>query len=163
MSAAAKRVLGIDPGSVRTGYGLIEVGGRGAARYLASGCVRPRSGDFPERLAEIYRGVHALIAEHRPQAFAIEEVFLARNPQSALKLGQARGVAIAAAVAHGLPVAEYAPRRVKLAVVGTGAASKAQVQHMVRVLLGLSEQAALGSDSADALAIALTHVNTAAP
>lgn len=157
------RVLGIDPGSVRTGYGVIEVGARGSARYLASGCIRPKSKAFPARLAEIYRGVDTLIQEHQPTAFAIEDVFLARNPQSALKLGQARGVAIAAAVAHDLSVAEYAPKRIKLAVVGTGSASKAQVQHMVKMLLQLHDAVALGSDSADALAIALTHVNTSGP
>ena len=99
-----------------------------------------------------------IIATHRPSELAIEEVFLARNPSSALKLGQARGVAIAAAVAGGLPVHEYAARRVKQAVVGTGRASKAQVQHMVRVILGLS--AAPASDAADALAIGICHVNT---
>lgn len=155
-------VLGIDPGSVRTGFGLIEIrrGGRGL-RYLASGCVKPSSKRFTDRLAEIYSGVSSVIAEHEPALVAIEEVFMARNPQSALKLGQARGVAIAAAVAAGLPVYEYAPRRVKQAVVGTGAASKHQVQHMVRALLELSERPP--SDSADALALAICHINTARP
>ena len=114
-----------------------------------------------ERLAEIYRGVDQLIVQYQPHMLSIEEVFLARNPQSALKLGQARGVAIAAAVAHDLPVAEYAARRVKQVVVGTGRASKSQVQHMVRILLKLP--AAPSEDAADALAIAICHVNTVRP
>jgi crossover junction endodeoxyribonuclease RuvC len=151
-------VLGIDPGSRVTGYGVVEVGGSGAC-YRASGCIRPRAGSFVGRLGEIYRGVETLIRELSPDEMAIEEVFLATNPASALKLGQARGVAIAAAVAGGLPVTEYAARTVKLAVVGTGSASKPQVQHMVRVLLGLSGSPA--ADAADALAIAICHVNTA--
>lgn len=153
-----RRVLGIDPGSRVTGYGVVEVTEHGC-RYLASGCIRPAAGVFVDRLGEIYRGVDALIREHAPHEIAVEEVFLASNPASALKLGQARGAAIAAAVAARLPVSEYAARRVKLAVVGTGKASKAQVQHMVRVLLKLSGNPA--ADAADALAIAICHVNTA--
>jgi crossover junction endodeoxyribonuclease RuvC len=137
---------------------MVEVTRAGTV-YLASGCIRPRTGAFVERLGEIYHGVEALIREHAPDEMAIEEVFIASNPASALKLGQARGVAVAAAVAHGLPVTEYAARRVKLAVVGTGSASKTQVQHMVRVLLRLSGSPA--ADAADALAIAICHVNTA--
>ena len=151
------RVIGIDPGSRLTGYGLVEAGGQGL-RYRASGCIRTDAGTFPDRLAEIYRGISELIEDHQPDEVAIEEVFLARNPSSALKLGQARGVAIAAAVAHGLPVHEYAARRVKQGLVGTGRASKAQVQHMVRVLLSLP--GAPQADAADALAIAICHVNT---
>ena len=157
----AIRVLGIDPGSRITGYGLVDcVEGKRSAPpvYVASGCVKPKAKAFPERLAEIYRGVAQLIVQYEPQMLSIEEVFLARNPQSALKLGQARGVAIAAAVAHDLPVAEYAARRVKQVVVGTGGASKSQVQHMVRVLLNLP--AAPSEDASDALAIAICHVNT---
>ena len=151
------RVIGIDPGSRLTGYGLVEVV-PGGVRYLASGCIRTSAGPFPDRLAEIYQGVSALIDEHRPDELAIEEVFLARNPASALKLGQARGVAIAAAVSRGLAVHEYAARRVKQSLVGTGRAGKDQVQHMVRVILSLpgTPQA----DAADALAIAICHVNT---
>lgn len=151
------RVIGIDPGSRLTGYGVIEVLPAGI-RYVASGCIRTAAGTFPNRLAEIYEGIAALIDDHRPQEAAIEEVFLARNPASALKLGQARGVAIAAAVSRGLPVHEYAARRVKQSVVGTGRASKAQVQHMVRVLLSLP--GVPQADAADALAIAICHVNT---
>lgn len=155
---ASYRILGIDPGSRVTGYGVVELERSGAV-YLASGCIRPRAGSFVERLGEIYRGVESLIALHRPDEMAVEEVFLASNPASALKLGQARGAAIAAAVAGRLPVTEYAARTVKLAVVGTGKASKEQVQHMVRVLLRLSGTPA--ADAADALAIAICHVNTA--
>lgn len=151
------RVIGIDPGSRSTGYGVIEVGGRNLI-YLASGCIRTESGTFADRLAEIYRGVTELIADHEPHLMAIEEVFLARNPDSALKLGQARGVAIAAGVAHGLPVREYAARKVKQGVVGTGRATKQQVQHMVRVILSLPGEPQ--ADAADALAIAICHVNT---
>ncbi|MEJ2090132.1 MAG: crossover junction endodeoxyribonuclease RuvC [Gammaproteobacteria bacterium] len=151
------RVIGIDPGSRLTGYGVVDAGCGGIA-YLASGCIRTGSGAFPTRLAEIYQGVSQLITDHRPQVLAIEEVFLARNPDSALKLGQARGVAIAAAVAHGLAIHEYAARKVKQGLVGTGRASKDQVQHMVRVLLGLPAEPQ--ADAADALAIAICHVNT---
>lgn len=136
----------------------MEVGPR--LCYVGSGCIRTASGDFPARLAEIYRGICTLIEEHRPDTLAIENVFFARNVDSALKLGQARGAAIAAAAAHELQVYEYAPRQVKLAVVGTGKAAKPQVQHMVRVLLDLP--AAPQADAADALALAICHVNTPA-
>jgi crossover junction endodeoxyribonuclease RuvC len=158
VASRPRRILGIDPGSRVTGYGLVEVAASGAV-YLASGCIRPRASTFIERVGEIFHGVDSLIREHGPDEIAIEQVFLATNPASALKLGQARGAAIAAAVAGRLPVAEYAARTVKLAVVGTGRASKPQVQHMVRVLLRLSGKPA--ADAADALAIALCHVNTA--
>lgn len=151
------RIIGIDPGSRLTGYGVLEAG-NAKLRYVASGCIRTPSGALPDRLAEIYRAVGSLIAEHRPDELAIEEVFLAKNPASALKLGQARGVAIAAGVAHGLAIHEYAARRVKQTVVGSGRASKEQVQHMVRVLLELP--GVPQADAADALAIAICHVNT---
>ncbi|MCE2424743.1 MAG: crossover junction endodeoxyribonuclease RuvC [Pseudomonadales bacterium] len=149
-------MLGIDPGSRTTGYGVIEEGE--TLRYVASGCIETTRGAFPGRLADIFRGVEAVIAAHAPDEFVIEEVFVARNPQSALKLGQARGAAIAAAVDADLPVSEYAARSVKQAVVGTGRATKEQVQYMVRVLLSLS--AAPPADAADALAVAICHVNT---
>jgi crossover junction endodeoxyribonuclease RuvC len=158
MRESGRRVLGIDPGSRITGYGVVECAPAGLI-YRASGCIRPAALPFLERLGEIYRGVEALIREYHPDEVAIEEVFLARNAASALKLGQARGAAIAAAVAAGVPVSEYAARTVKLAVVGTGNAAKEQVQHMVRVLLRLSGTPA--ADAADALAIAICHVNTA--
>lgn len=151
------RVIGIDPGSRITGYGLLEAG-NGQLVYLESGCIRTPNAPLPERLAEIYRSVNTLIVQHRPEALAIEEVFLAKNASSALKLGQARGVAIAAGVANGLPVFEYAARSVKQAIVGSGKAGKDQVAHMVRVLLNLPGLPQ--ADAADALAIAICHVNT---
>ena len=157
MTGATVRVLGIDPGSRVTGYGVVEAG-FGGIRYVASGCVRTGSGDMAPRLAEIYRGLSEVIATYEPRDAAVEEVFMARNPSSALKLGQARGVAIAASVAGHLSVHEYAARRVKQAVVGTGKADKPQVQHMVTTILGLS--GAPQEDAADALAIAICHVNT---
>jgi len=154
------RILGIDPGSRLTGYGVIDVR-RGKAIYLASGCIRTRGDSAAERLFEIYVGVTTLIDEHAPHAVAVEEVFLAHNVSSALKLGQARGAALAAAASRQLPVAEYAARRVKQAVTGTGSATKQQMQHMVKVLLDLSRAPA--SDAADALAIAICHINTQGP
>ena len=152
------RVLGIDPGSRITGYGLVAAE-RSRLTFVAAGRIRPPLGAMPARLGKIYEGVAELIGAYNPDVLAIEDVFLARNPQSALKLGQARGVAIAAAVAANLEVFEYPARTVKKTVVGTGRATKAQVQHMVRVLLNLKGQPA--PDAADALAIAICHVNTA--
>jgi crossover junction endodeoxyribonuclease RuvC len=151
------RILGIDPGSRVTGYGVVEVR-RGRTVYVASGCIRAAHTTVPQRLGEIYEGVAALIGEHAPDAVAIEQVFMARNASSALKLGQARGAALAAVVNVGLPVAEYAARRVKQAVTGVGGASKQQVQHMVCRLLNL--RASPSTDAADALAIAICHINT---
>ena len=150
-------VLGIDPGSRRTGYGLLAVRER-SVEYVASGCIKAEVGDMPQRLGIIYRGVSELIDQFNPTELAIEEVFLAKNASSALKLGQARGVAIAAAVAGELPVHEYAARRVKQSLVGTGRGSKEQVEHIVRILWKLP--GAPQADAADALAIALCHVNT---
>jgi crossover junction endodeoxyribonuclease RuvC len=152
-----RRVLGIDPGSRVTGYGVIDVTASGMV-YVGSGCIRPTEGAFVERLGAIYRGMTELLVTFGPDEVAVEDVFVAANPASALKLGQARGAAIAAVVGRNLPVAEYAARRVKQAVVGTGRATKEQVQHMVRVLLRLPGQPA--ADAADALAIAICHVNT---
>lgn len=151
-------ILGIDPGSRRTGYGVLELEG-GQPSYLASGCINVAKLSMPERLAAIYNGVCEVIATYQPATLAIEEVFVSKNARSALILGQARGVAIAAGVQHDLSVSEYAARQVKLAVVGTGRASKEQIQHMVQVILNLSGQPQ--EDAADALAIALCHVNTA--
>ena len=157
LAKVPERVLGIDPGSRVTGYGIIDAAAD-TARYVASGAVITAKGPFTSRLADIYSGVSDVIAEHAPTTLAIEEVFFAKNAQSALKLGQARGVAIAAAVASTLQVHEYAPRSVKLAVVGSGRASKAQVQYMVRAILGLDTEPQ--ADAADALAVAICHVNT---
>lgn len=152
------RVLGIDPGSRVTGYGVIDVAGSRLS-YVASGCIRARGDSMPARLKEIYDGVHTILEDYSPDQIAIEQVFMAKNPDSALKLGQARGVAIAAAMHNEVPIDEYAARRVKQAVVGTGRATKKQVQHMVMALLKLDQEPA--SDAADALAIAICHVNTA--
>lgn len=148
------RILGIDPGSRLTGYGLIDTDGQ-HARYVSSGCLKVTGATLPEKLGLIFTELSALIGEFKPHQFAIENVFMNRNADSALKLGQARGAAICAAVTCALPVAEYAPREIKQAVVGKGGADKCQVQHMVRVLLNLSE--APQADAADALAIALCH------
>ena len=156
--AGPLRVLGIDPGSRITGYGLVTADG-GRLSFVAAGRIRPPAGRMPERLRRIHQDVAELIATHGADVLAIEDVFLARNPQSALKLGQARGAAIVAAAAAGLEVFEYPARTVKKTVVGTGRATKAQVQHMVRILLNLKGQPA--PDAADALAIAICHVNTA--
>lgn len=154
------RVLGLDPGSQTTGFGVVESGPEGT-RYLASGSIRVRAGTgaaaFAKRLQDIYAGVVAVVAEHRPTEIAIERVFVHRNPDSALKLGQARGAALCATFASGAALHEYTPREVKLAIVGFGAAEKEQVQRMVKSLLGLEGR--LGADAADALAIALCHAH----
>ena len=126
--------------------------------YVASGCIAPREEALPRRLAIIHEGISQLVEEHSPDEVAIEQVFMARNAQSALVLGQARGAAIAAVTTRALPLSEYAARQVKLAVAGTGKADKSQIQHMVQVLLALSGKPQ--ADAADALAIALCHVNT---
>ncbi len=151
------RVLGIDPGSRVTGFGLIETDGI-HSRYLGSGCIRTADGDFPQRLGEIFNGIRAVLDEWRPQEVAIEQVFVSRNASSALKLGQARGAAISAIVTRELPVFEYTPAAVKQGLVGNGRAEKEQVQHMVRVILGM--QGKMGLDESDALAIALCHAHS---
>jgi crossover junction endodeoxyribonuclease RuvC len=159
--AANVRILGLDPGSLITGYAVIDCAGS-KSQYLASGSIRTRGESFPNRLEDIFGAVTKLVAEWQPEEIAIERVFMHRNADSALKLGQARGAALcgtfAAGAAGGAKVFEYAPREVKLAVVGTGAAQKEQVQLMVKQLLRLS--GTLGADAADALAIALCHAHT---
>lgn len=150
-------ILGIDPGSRKTGFGIINyVSGR--SEYLTSGVIRLPAGDLPERLKVIYASVTELILLHCPDQLAIEQVFMAKSAGSALKLGQARGAAIVACVAQDLAVAEYSARQIKQAVVGTGAADKSQVQHMVKVLLKLPAEPQ--EDAADALAAALCHAHT---
>lgn len=151
------RILGIDPGSRITGYGVIDSDGI-RSRYVASGCVRTEDEAFPQRLGEIFQGIQAVVHDHHPEEMAVEQVFVAKNASSALKLGQARGAAICAGVAAGLPVTEYTPRTVKLSVVGSGAAEKGQVAEMVRVLLRIERT--LVADEADALAVALSHAHT---
>ncbi len=151
------RVLGIDPGSRRTGLGVVETT-RDGLRPVAWECVRMDGGPLSARLGEIYRGVQRVIEQHRPDAVAVEQVFVANNARSALVLGQASGSAVCAAVVAGLEVEEYSALQIKRAVVGAGSAKKEQVQHMVRVLLGL--RAPPGSDEADALACAICHIHT---
>jgi crossover junction endodeoxyribonuclease RuvC len=151
------RVLGLDPGSQRTGFGIIDCRA-GTERYVTSGCIEVAGADMVVRLQRIHAQLCALVAEHRPDMVAIERVFLHRNPDSALKLGQARGVALCAAASQGASVHEYAPRAIKLAVTGYGAAAKPQVAQMVRTLLTLETR--LQADAADALAAALCHSQT---
>ncbi|MBT3047851.1 MAG: crossover junction endodeoxyribonuclease RuvC [gamma proteobacterium symbiont of Ctena orbiculata] len=151
------RIIGIDPGSRQTGYGLIDSDGMHSL-HLAHGVLRLNAKPLPPRLGEIFKGISALIREYQPEVMAIEEVFVAKNPSSALKLGQARGAAICAAEHCGLSVVEYTPTRIKQAVVGTGRADKAQIQHMVKMILGLRERPQ--ADAADALAVALSHAHT---
>ncbi|MEW8505297.1 MAG: crossover junction endodeoxyribonuclease RuvC [Candidatus Thiodiazotropha sp.] len=151
------RIIGIDPGSRQTGYGLIDSDGMHSV-YLTHGVLKLSGQPLPPRLGEIFSAVTHLIQEYQPQVMAIEEVFVAKNPASALKLGQARGAAICAAVDRGLSVVEYTPTRIKQAVVGTGRADKEQIQHMVKMILGLRERPQ--ADAADALAVALSHAHT---
>ncbi|MFO7305083.1 MAG: crossover junction endodeoxyribonuclease RuvC [Gammaproteobacteria bacterium] len=153
---AQVRILGLDPGSQRTGYAVIDANGAGVA-YVVSGAIRTNGESMAERLQQIFLGVDRLVSEFRPDEVAIERVFMHRNADSALKLGQARGAALSATFTVRPRVFEYAPREVKLAVVGTGAAQKEQVQLMVKRLLQISGP--LTEDAADALAIALCHAH----
>lgn len=150
-------ILGVDPGSRVTGYGVINSVGN-KLEYIDCGCIRTESKSFPERLLTIFDELNLLIERHAPQQAAVEEVFMGRNASSALKLGQARGSAMVACLSHQLEVAEYSARQVKQAVVGSGAADKSQVQHMVKALLRISDT--LAEDAADALAVAICHANT---
>ena len=150
-------ILGGDPGSRITGYGVIQCQGRQQI-YLGSGCIRTSADDLPQRLQQIFAGLTEIITQYQPEEFAIERVFMAKNADSALKLGQARGAAIVAATCAGLPVAEYSATQIKSAVVGTGRAQKAQVQHMIKQLLKLP--AAPQADAADALGVAVCHFHT---
>jgi crossover junction endodeoxyribonuclease RuvC len=154
-TAATVRILGVDPGSRRTGFGFIETRG-GSLTVIAHGCLNVASAAPLARLRLIFEGLRALMSEHAPVEVAIERVFVSRNVDSALKLGQARGAALCA-VPEGIPVFEYAPRAIKLALVGSGAAEKLQVAHMIRTLLALSERPQ--ADAADALAVAVCHAH----
>jgi crossover junction endodeoxyribonuclease RuvC len=148
------RILGIDPGSQVTGFGVIDADGSSLTR-AASGCIALRGAPLAERLRAIFEGISEVIVRLEPQEVAIEQVFVHRNVDSALKLGQARGAALCAVAMRSVPVFEYTPREVKQAVVGKGGAAKEQVQYMVRVLLNLAQP--LEADAADALAVALCH------
>jgi crossover junction endodeoxyribonuclease RuvC len=152
--AETVRILGIDPGSQNTGFGIIDWR-QGDVRYVASGAIRTSGADFPPRLRQIFEGVLELVRLYEPREVAIERVFMHRNADSALKLGQARGAAICAIFSVSPEVFEYAPRQVKLAIVGQGGAQKEQVQLMVRTMLKL--QGELGPDAADAIGLALCH------
>jgi crossover junction endodeoxyribonuclease RuvC len=154
-AAGTLRILGLDPGSRRTGFGVIECAGGGYA-HVAHGCLNVGGGAMPERLRRIFSGLTALIAEHRPTEVAVERVFVKRNVQAALKLGQARGAALCA-VPSGLAVFEYTPSAVKQALAGTGAAGKPQVRHMIQALLRVT--GVLPLDASDALAVAVCHAH----
>jgi len=151
------RILGIDPGSRVTGYGVIEVLGRDV-KYIDSGCIRTGGGALPDRLKKIYLGVREITEHYKPQEMAVEQVFMGRNADSALKLGQARASAICAVFDHDIEVFEYAARQIKQALVGKGSADKTQVQHMVKILLKLQGNPQM--DASDALAVALCHFHT---
>ncbi|GHA80743.1 crossover junction endodeoxyribonuclease RuvC [Cognatilysobacter bugurensis] len=156
------RILGIDPGSQRTGVGLIDVGGDGRCTYVHATALKLLdAADFPARLGLLCEGLNAIVDAWRPTQVAIETVFMDKSATSALKLGHARGAALACVVLRQLPVSEYAPRVIKQSLVGKGAADKVQVQHMVRLLLNLPD-AKLQADAADALAVALTHAHMSA-
>lgn len=150
------RILGIDPGSRLTGYGIIEVQA-GKACWVNSGCIRTGNGSMAARLKAIAQSMQLLLEEHQPQEVCIEKIFMHRNPDSALKLGHARGAAISVIAIQDLAIHEYAAREIKKAIVGKGNASKDQVQHMVKTLLGLSKYPQ--EDAADALAVALCHAH----
>jgi crossover junction endodeoxyribonuclease RuvC len=149
-----RRILGIDPGSRLTGFGVLDFDGE-QATYVASGTVKSLDGSFPDRLKQIFVSVGEIVEQYRPDVVAVESVFMAKNAGSALKLGHARSAALCATFAFDVDVFEYAPREIKQAIVGTGAATKEQVQHMIMTLLQL--EGAPSPDAADALATALCH------
>lgn len=155
-AGASVRILGLDPGSQRTGYGVIECGGA-RSTSIAYGCITAEGGSLSERLRHIFHSVQALIERHQPDEVAIERVFVNRNVDSALKLGHARGAALCA-VPQATPVFEYTPRAIKLAVVGFGGAEKAQVAHMIRALLTVEGR--ISADASDALAVAVCHAHS---
>lgn len=151
----AVRILGIDPGSRITGYGIVELTGA-LTRPIAWGRIAT-TGEHSERLRQIFNEIGRLVDEHKPDEIAIERVFVHKNADSALKLGQARAAALCATFGHEVPIHEYAPRVIKKALVGNGSADKTQVEYMVKVILGLRDR--MQSDSADALAIAICHAH----
>lgn len=152
-----RRILGIDPGSRVTGYGVIESDGSRSI-HVASGCIRLSGDDFPQRLGQIFRQLAAVVADYKPDEMAIEQVFMGKNAASALKLGQARGAAICACVTAEIQVFEYTPRMIKQSLVGSGSADKDQVQHMVKHILNLNQK--MAADESDALAVALSHAHS---
>lgn len=154
------KIFGIDPGSERTGYGCIEVVGGRHHLVICGSISAPAHSTFPDTLKHIHGDLAALLARHRPDCVAVEDIFYARNVRTALRLGHARGIALLAASEAGLPVAEYAPAEIKRAVVGYGRAEKHQVQEMIKLLLGLDAPPS-PHDAADALAVAICHVHSA--
>ena len=148
------RILGIDPGSLHTGYGIVDMDGNRAV-HVTHGQITTQGGELSEKLGQIFRGINSVISEFMPDESAVEKVFMYRNAESALKLGQSRGAAITACAERNLPVFEYTANQVKQATVGKGHAKKDQVQYMVKVLLCLN--AVPQTDAADALAVALCH------
>ena len=155
--AAPRRIVGIDPGTMVTGWGVVETFGS-SLKHIAHGTIGTAGApDQADRLRVIYRGIEGVIDTYKPDGISLEKVFFARNPQSALKLGQARGVALLAAAHHGVTVSEYAAVEIKMAVVGYGQASKEQVQKMVAALLCVAEK--IATDAADALAAAICHLH----
>jgi crossover junction endodeoxyribonuclease RuvC len=152
------RILGIDPGSRKTGFGIIELENQ-KIRHVINGRLQVGDGDFADRLKQIFEGLTDIITRYKPEMMVIEKVFLHKNADSALKLGQARGAAISAGVSQDLPVYEYSATQIKKAVVGNGHAKKEQVQYMMSVILNLPEVPV--EDAADALACAITHANFA--
>ena len=153
---SAIRIIGVDPGSRSTGYGVVESDGSRLV-HVDSGFVRTAEGAWADRLRGVFEGLGTVIDTYSPDEFAIEKVFMHRNPSSALKLGQARGVAILAGALRSLPVHEYSPNEIKQAVTGKGHASKDQIQYMTKVLLALREPPQ--SDQADALAVAICRAH----
>lgn len=154
-----RRILGIDPGSRVTGFGILEIRHPTEPPLcLLGGCIRLTDDNLSTRLGALFSEIQGIMLEYRPSECAIEQVFVHKNALSALKLGQARGVAIAAMMTARIPMYEYAPRQIKQAIVGTGSATKEQIQHMIQILLKLPEKPQ--ADAGDALAIALCHLNT---
>lgn len=150
-------ILGIDPGSQITGYGIVSYN-KNILQYVTSGCLKLSKGASSFKLKEIFCGISEIVRNFKPDEAAVESVFVRINVASALKLGEARGAALAALAWNDLPVSEYSPRQVKLSSVGYGGADKAQVQHMVKALLRLSKEPK--TDEADALAVAICHAHT---
>jgi crossover junction endodeoxyribonuclease RuvC len=154
------RIFGIDPGSARTGYGCVDTDGRRHHLVACGALSAPATTSFPDRLLCIHAGLVTLLEKHRPDCVAIENIFHAKNVRSALRLGEARGVALLAAAAAGMPVCEYTPAEIKRAIVGFGRAEKHQVGRMVKLLLGL-EAIPSPHDAADAIAVAICHIHAA--
>jgi crossover junction endodeoxyribonuclease RuvC len=153
------RIFGIDPGSERTGYGCVEVSASRHRLVICGSISPPARATFPDKLKHIHAGLTVLLARHRPDGVAVENVFYAKNAKSALKLGHARGVVLLAAAEAGVPVIEYTPAEIKRAVVGFGRAEKQQVGQMVKLLLGL-DAVPSPHDAADALAVAICHLHS---